>query len=517
MDELAKLYWNPLGYVMFAFPWSTAKEIQQVRLDKRYHNRFPNCEFGPDVWACEFLDELGAEILDRGFNGMDPIYEPIRFASASGHGIGKSVMTSWLIKFIADTRPFSKGTVTAAKQDQLKTKTWAELGKWHRLSITNHLFNFSSGRGSMYLRHKLYPEEWFCSAQTSKEENSESFAGQHAANSTSYYIFDEASGIPDKIFEVREGGLTDGEAMAFDFGNPTQNSGRFFEHCIGNQAHRYNVRMIDSRDVSITNKKLFKQWEEDYGVDSDFFKVRVKGEFPSRGSLEFIGREAVKTAMLREPAPQTLTDALVIGVDVARFGDDDSVIYPRIGMDARSYYNNHRRFQKLDTVAVSNEVIKVIREFRDMGVEYGAIFVDGGGIGGAVIDYLRALGYQNIFEVQFGSKASDADTYRYTMDQMWGGMRDAISGRLVLPVGQVGQDLMNQLTQRQYGFNLKEQIQLESKKDMKARGLQSPDIADALALTFYMPVEPRNLGSQNTEAQFAKSDFDPNELALDET
>ena len=194
-EDLAKFYADPLGHVMYSYPWDTEPAIQIVRLEKPWSDRF-NCEWGPDVWACKFLDELGKQILDRGFDGRTPIEPPIRFATSSGHGIGKSVLVSWLIKFILDTRPHSKGIVTATTADQLRTKTWAELGKWHRMSLTEHWFDYNTGRGSMSLVHREYPEDWRCDAQTSKEENSESFAGLHAANSTPFYIFDEASGVP---------------------------------------------------------------------------------------------------------------------------------------------------------------------------------------------------------------------------------------------------------------------------------------------------------------------------------
>jgi len=150
--EIAKYFSDPLGYVMFIFPWDTEKSIQQVKLKEPWASRY-NCEWGPDAWACEFLDELGREIRSRGFDGSGYV-APIRFSTASGHGIGKSALVSWLIKFILDTRPFSKGVVTANTGEQLRTKTWAELGKWHSLSLTSEYFNYSSGKGSMSLVRK---------------------------------------------------------------------------------------------------------------------------------------------------------------------------------------------------------------------------------------------------------------------------------------------------------------------------------------------------------------------------
>ena len=499
-ETLSQFYDDPLGYVMFMFPWDTERSIQRVKLDEKYKDRFDS-EYGPDIWACEFLDDLGEQIRLRGFDGQNAV-DPIRYSTASGHGIGKSTLVAWLCKFIMDTRPLSKGTVTANTAEQLKTKTWAEVGKWHKLSLTEHWFKYSATRGSMSLVHVDHKEDWRLDAQTCREENSEAFAGQHAPAGTSFYIFDEASGIPKNIYTVREGGLTDGEPMVFDFGNPTRNSGDFYENSAGSRKHRYRVRTIDSRTVALTNKTLIQQWVDDYGEESDFVKVRVRGVFPSAGSSQFIGMADVEAAMAREVFMDR-TAPLVIGVDVARFGDDESVIYPRIGMDARSF--PPMRFRKLDTVQLTGKVIECVKKFRALGLECAGIFVDGGGIGGSVVDQLRSLGH-NPFEVQFGGSPTDGQTYRYKSDEMWGTMRDAIATRLVLPSDLEG--LKDQLTQREFGYTLVgDKIHLETKKDMKARGVDSPDLADALALTFAMEVAPRRV--EESPAQTMLSDYDP--------
>lgn len=506
-DDIASFYNDPLAYVMYVFPWNTEPAIQQVKLPEKYKDRF-NSEFGPDLWACEFLDDLGKEIKKRAFNGKDAV-EPIRFSTASGHGIGKSVLVAWLIKFILDTRPYSKGVVTANTSDQLRTKTWAELGKWHGFSLTEHLYDLTSGRGSMALKRRgknekgiPFGENWACTAQTCREENSESYAGNHASNSTAFFIFDEASGIPDKIWDARAGGATDGEPMSFDFGNPTRKSGMFFENCIGRYRHRYIVRSIDSRDVAITGKDLFAEWAADRGEESDFFKVRVRGIFPSAGSLQFINSDLVESATKRERIIDQHAP-LLIGVDVARFGDDDTVIYPRVGYDARSF--PVRSYNGLDTIQVAGKVIDVIRDFAQLGKPVVGLFVDGGGLGGGVVDYLRHLGY-NPIEVQFGTNAIDTMTYRYRGDEMWGRMRDNMD-KLCLPPDI---DLVAQLTQREYGYTLAgDKLHLETKTEMKKRGLQSPDIADALALTFAEDPAVVVTGNHNPIATTAIHEYDP--------
>lgn len=507
--ELAKYYADPMGHVMFSYPWDSDPTIQVCKLKGKWAERFPNTTFGPDVWACEFLDDLGEEIKARGFDGTKSVM-PIRFATVSGHGIGKSTLTAWLIKFIMDTRVNCRGTVTAMTGDQLKTKTWAELGKWHKRSLTSHWFEYSASRGNMALVNKRNPEEWFCTAQTCKEENSESFAGQHAVTATSFYIFDEASGIHPKIFEVRNGGLTDGEPMIFDFGNPTRNSGHFYEECVGELRHRFNVRMIDSRDVAITNKEYLQELIDDEGEDSDYVRVRVKGQFPRVSSAQFISGEDVEVAQKREVGNNNKLP-LILGVDVARQGDDESVIYPRQGKDARSF--EIVREQGLDGVQLADHVIRLFNKYSLLGYDVH-IFVDaGGGYGGSPIDHLRYLGYSPL-EVHPGRTANDKMNYRYISDEVWGKMKDAIHTGLCLPTGTMrsGAELRTQLTQREFGYFNGQRVHLEPKIRLKERTKAgSPDIADALAMSFAYDVAP----SQDTYDGLAPaqrkaiSDYDP--------
>lgn len=502
-DLLSQFYSDPLGYVMFAFPWDTDKSIQLVELEEPWASRY-NSKYGPDKWACQFLEDWGKEIKDRSFDGVHSV-DPISFSTASGHGIGKSAIVSWIIKFILDTRPFSKGVVTANTSEQLRTKTWAEVGKWNSISVTAHLWDYLAGRGSMSLSRKnpKYKGIWRCDAQTARPENAEAFQGLHAANSTPFYIFDEASGVDDAIWNARAGGATDGEPMSFDFGNPTRNSGMFFENMIGKFAHRYIKRFIDSRQVQITNKKLISRWQEDYGEDSDWFKVKVRGMFPSSSSIEFISRQAVDEAMRRiAPSTAGFNPPLIIGVDVARGGSDDTVIYPRIGDDARSF--GYRRFNGLNTVQVVGKVVEVIQEFDRIGKKCSGLFIDGGMYGASVVDQLRNLGY-NATEVMFGTSAIDKRHYRYRGDEMWGRVRDNLS-RLCLPNDL---ELYSQLTQRQGGPEAASgRIHLETKKDMKDRGLNSPDIADALALTYAMDVASP-VSAIGGMAPRILSDYDP--------
>lgn len=462
-DQVAEFYADPLGFVLYAFPWGEAHTVLEGAK-------------GPRKWQWEFLEKWGEEIKVRGFDGVSPC-EPIQFSFASGHGIGKSALSAWITLFIMSTRPHSKGVVTATTSPQLRTKTWAELGKWRKLCLTGHWFNFNASQGNMNLSHRESPDTWRVDAQTCREDNSESFAGLHAAGSTPWYLFDEASGVPEKIFEVSEGGLTDGEPMRFMFGNPTKNTG-YFRKTFGSLRHRFNTMQIDSRDVKGTNKELFKSWAKDYGEDSDFFRIRVKGQFPRASAQQFIPTELAEAAATRDDFIEDHA-AIVIGVDVARFGDDASVIYIRQGRDGRSH--GYKMYRELDSIQLAGHVAEYINQLKPKKV-----FVDGtGGYGSGVVDQLINNGYGRVVEdIQFGSKAIEADIYYNKRVEMYGNMKNWFETGII-PNDQA---LIDDLCGVQYGFAKENKIQLEKKEDMKKRGLASPDVADALALTFAFPV-----------------------------
>ncbi|MDD4913299.1 MAG: hypothetical protein PHP57_13480 [Sideroxydans sp.] len=498
-EDMGRFYADPLGFVMYAYDWDGDASLRIVKLVEPWASRYKS-EYGPDAWACAFLDELGVEVKKRGFDGKSAV-PAIRTATSSGHGIGKSAITSWLIDWIASTRPFSKGVVTANTGPQLESKTWAEIAKWTKKCITGHWFDVTTGKGSMRLVHKQHPESWRCDAQTCREENSESFAGLHAASSTPYYIFDEASAVPDKIWEVAEGGLTDGEPMWFVFGNPTRNTGRFFE-CFNKSRHRWIGRQIDSRNVAITNKAQIAEWVSDYGEDSDFVRVRVKGVFPRSSSLQFISRELVDLAAKRIPdVTKQSGRTAVMGVDVARFGDDESVIRTRLGRDAQTW--PAKRYRGIDTMQLAARTAEHIELLRNAGLRV-VCFIDGGGVGGGVVDRLRQLGY-DVIEVQFGSKADDTRKYANKRCEMWGRLKEWLEVGCIEDSAALATDL----TSCEYSFTSADQIALERKEDMRRRGLSSPDDGDALALTFaqYVP-EFTDMGLERP-AKRKQAEYDP--------
>lgn len=373
------------------------------------------------------------------------------------------------------TRPNAKIVVTAGTINQLADKTFSELGKWKKMAINGHWFEYRNTRGNLSLYRPESRESWFTSGQASTKENADSFAGLHNANSTACIIMDEASAIPAEIFDVALGSQTDGEPMMFMFGNPTRNTG-FFADTFGRLRHRWITWQVDSRTAKMTNKDLIAEWVADYGEDSDFVRVRVKGEFPRVGDSQFISTEAVEGARDRIVEPTPL-DPIVMGVDVARFGDDQSVIVIRHGRKLLTI----RSFRELDLMELSARVIECIKEFGPH-----AIFVDGAGVGGGVVDRLRQLQYK-VLEVQAGAKAEETGKYRNLRAEMWARMREWLEQA---DIPKEAQALQYDLTGITYSYDDQMRICLEKKADMKKRGMPSPDFADALALTFAENVNP---------------------------
>lgn len=482
MGECAK---DPLLFVKRAFPWGEkGTELERYA--------------GPDIWQVAALNSVKAD-LEKGL--------PINLAVASGHGVGKSTLVSWLILWAMATFEYTRGVVTANTESQLRTKTWPELARWYRLFIAKHWFQMTAT--SIRSANPDEEQGWRIDAIPWSEKSTEAFAGLHNQGKRILVIFDEASAIPDIIWETISGALTDIETQIIwaAFGNPTRNTGRFRE-CFGRFKHRWKTLRVDSRTVNITNKDQIRQWVDDYGEDSDFVRVRVKGEFPRAGSMQFIPMDLVDAARKREPEAK-LYDPLVMGVDVARFGDDQSVIVLRRGRDAKSV--GWITMRGADTMQLAARIVDVANEVRP-----DAIFVDEGGVGGGVVDRLNML-RQPVIGVQFGGRADRSTQksegmvgYSNKRAEMWGNMRDWLKGGMIPD----NADLAAELIGVEYGYVIKDGvdvIQLEKKSDMKKRGLSSPDLADALALTFAYPVNPsdHSLAFQRGDRSGHRISYDP--------
>lgn len=452
VDDIAGFTHDPYGFVKFAFPWGSG-----VLKDK-----------WPEKWQIDILKEVGKGL------GINQV---IQIAVASGHDIGKSALVAWLILWAMSTCEDTRGIVTANTESQLRTKTWPELAKWHRLAINSHWFDCTAT--AIISTNKSHEKTWRIDAIPWSERNSEAFAGLHNKGKRAILLFDEASAIADTIWEVSEGAMTDeGTELIWSvFGNPTRNIGRFRE-CFRKFKHRWITKQIDSRTVSLANKKKIDQWIEDYGIDSDFVKVRVRGMFPSMSTLQFISTDDVDRALGKHLRPDQYEWApKILTLDNAWEGDDDGVIGLRQGL----------AFKILRTFAKNDNDIQVATLLATLEDQENAdaVFIDAG-YGTGVVSAGKSW-KRDWKLVWFAEKSSDPGCFNKRAD-MWKQMRDWLKDGGAIPDDKVlYQDLISvETVGRTDGL-----IQLKSKKDMKADGLPSPGRGDALALSFAYPVQTK--------------------------
>ena len=453
IDALGSFTHDPLGFVYFAFPWGE-KGTSLERFD------------GPDEWQIKILKKIGDE-LKKGKS----LSKAIKIAIASGHGIGKSTLVSFLILFAMATHENTRGVVTANTEKQLSSKTWAELSKWYNLFIAKELFVYTAT--ALFSSDKQYEKTWRIDAIPWSESNPDAFAGLHNQGNRILIIFDEASSIADIIWEVAEGALTDKETEIIwcAFGNPTKNSGRFRE-CFRKYRNYWHTEQIDSRTVKVSNKVLLNEWVELYGEDSDFVKIRVRGVFPSASDLQFISTEIADKAQKQSYKPGAFDHLpVIIGVDPAWTGSDSLEIVMRQG-----YY-----MKSLASIPKNDDdwrMAQLIAQFED---EYkaDAVFIDMG-YGTGIYSIGKQLGRKWRL-IEFSGKSNDP-VYLNMRAYMWGQMKEWLREGGSIPPND--QALYDDIVGPEAIIDKNGHIQLESKKDMKERGLPSPNKGDALALTF---------------------------------
>lgn len=421
----------------------------------------------------------------------------------SGHGIGKSAVEAWAVIWFMTTRDFPKIPCTAPTQHQLFDILWAEISKWRRN-------NPALERDLIWTKEKLYmrgyPEEWFAVARTASKPDA--LQGFHAENVL--YIIDEASGVDDKIFEPVLGSLSTNGARLLMCGNPTQLSGFFYESHHKNRAS-YKTFHIDGRNSSRVDQDYVDMIINMYGEDSDVFRVRVAGEFPLAEDDVFIPMPLVMKSIETEYHPTPNPLMISIGCDVARFGDDKTVIGYRV--DEKVEFWKKRRGQ--DTMKTADDIMELamMLEQKYKPDETIPVKVDDSGVGGGVVDRLKQLKRLNpgrfdfidIFPVHFGQKIrhkfyDDSTTYMMSVVKNLLQPYDEEGNRkpveIILPEDD---NLIAQLSGRKYAMQDNGKLRVESKKVMKARGVPSPDEADCVLL-ICLPVvrKKRKRGSRKT-------------------
>lgn len=459
---VSQFYDDPLGFTIACYPWGEPGPLE--------------AEPGPDANQIEYLTALGNEVKARRFDGVTPVM-PILMSETSGHGVGKGAQGSWVADWILSTRPHSDGTVTAGTYTQLESRTWPALKFWTKLCLTADWFDITET--GIYA--KDFPDTWKVQMQTCRKENAQAFAGQHAKRSTSWYWFDEASEVPDAVWTTAYGGLTDGEPMLFAGGQMVRNTGEFYRVCFGSKVARWNHRRVDSRTSRFTNKQLIEQWITDYGIDSDYVKVRVLGLPPSASELQYIDKARIELARTRTRSPMA-DDPLIAGFDVSGGGKAWNVIRFRRGLsgDVRPAIRipGDKDPERSQRVGICAELLRDQRP----GHRLAALFVDAA-FGAAIVVRLHGLGFTNVHEINFGGASPDSHqlnmrAYMYAKAKEW----------LLLGALPDDEQLCEQLAVPGYHINNAGKLVLESKESITERGEASPDDADAFVLTFAQPV-----------------------------
>jgi hypothetical protein len=404
----------------------------------------------------------------------DDLQKYRRVAVQSGHGIGKTGLAAAAIHWFLATRPNPAINATANTEVQLSTKLWRELAKINKQARNSDWFEWSATRFS--LRGDATA---FAAAIPWNENNPESFAGTHEKHVLG--VFDEASSIPSIIWTTFSGAMSTDGARWLALGNPTLNTGFFHDICNGKMKWRHpgdermgkwKAHIVGSPDSSFVSSEWVEEQKTVLGEDSDDYRVRVLGLPPREAADQFISPTLIDHAnnLTVEPYER---HPLVLGVDVARQG--------------------------------AHKVAEEIHFYReDEGLEVRAVFIEGGGsIGWGVIEELWELGYEQVQDVNPGSRASEPERFVNKRCEMWGLMKEWLQTEAVhIPVNnELYDDLIGPKTKPDAALRLR----LESKDEMRRRGIRSPDFGDSLALTFASPVELERDTSKDRYSDFETS------------
>jgi hypothetical protein len=443
----------------------------------------------PDAWQ---LDGLNA------FD--DPANQRIAFKACKGPG--KTALLAWLIWIFLATRPYAKIGATSITEDNLNDNLWPELSKWQaRDPFLSRAFTWTKTR----IANTDHPANWFATARTWPKsadpvKQADTLAGLHA--DYCMFVLDESGGIPQAVMATAEAVLASGiETRIVQAGNPTHLVGPLFRACTADKALWFVIIITGDPDNPKRSPRIKLEWAKQqiatYGRDNPWVMVNVLGEFPPAAINALLSVEEVERSMSRKIRADVYDwSQKRLGVDVARFGDDRTVIFPRQGLQAfQPVVMRNRR-----TTDIAARVARGIAQWRAEQT-----FVDDTGHWGhGVIDNLIAGGYPAI-PVVYSEKAINP-RYKNRRAEMWLEMAEWVKNGGGLPNIP---ELVGELITPTYSF-VGGQFMLQDKDQVKEALGRSPDLADALALTFAMPDMPGELMAKLAKRDKAARDFDPN-------
>lgn len=441
--------------------------------------------FEPDEWQKEALLDLA---------------ENPKVAIKSGQGVGKTSIEAVALLWFLTCFPYPRVVATAPTKQQLHDVLWSEISKWQERSpLLKTILKWTK----TYIYMKGYEKRWFATARTATRP--ENMQGFHEDNML--FIVDEASGVADPIMEAILGTLSGRNNKLLLCGNPTKTSGTFYDAFTADRK-LYQCHTVSSRNSPRTDKENIASLERKYGKDSNVVRVRVDGEFPTQDDDIFIILSHVEQcgSKLYDLPKDKGMPYVMFGVDVARFGSDETVIYRNAKGKLKIAAHRHGQ----DLMATVGDVViqykKAVREFPEYK---GPIYVniDDTGLGGGVTDRLKEVkreqGLHRLFIIPINAAEKiDTDTnegkeaaehYNNLTTHMWAVLRELIEDKQIEIEDEP--NTFAQLSVRKYFVTSSGKLELESKKEMKKRGVSSPDRADALALSVYLGKIKRYTGS----------------------
>jgi hypothetical protein len=432
-----------------------------------------NFKATPDDWQEEFLLSLR---------------DNQRTVASACKGPGKSCGMAWGGWWFLACFPQAKGFATAITGDNLRDNLWSEFALWQKKSpFLSEFFQWQSER----IFCKESPETWFLSTrqwskQSDKSSQANTLAGLHGLYTI--VLIDEAGDIPPGVTEAADASLSTGKVNRILMtGNPTRTDGPLYD-AVKVYNHMWKVIKITGDPANPKrSKRIDPVWAQQkidqWGRDNPWVMINVLGEFPPAGATKLIGPEVVDAAFRANPAEALFRrSARVLGVDVARFGDDKSIIFPRQGLMAW----RPRQYRNLDHEQLGEELIRYMDAW-----EADAAFVDVGGMGIALVDWCHTRGFSKVHGVNFGSKAADDQRFVNRRAEMYWDVAQFLKnnkGSVALPKIV---ELKQELCAPNYDFDPRGRVILDAKDDIKENLQRSPDLADGYALTFASPVKPR--------------------------